>query len=624
VVTETSGSTVRTTTTTHDAAGRVTRGSVAVTPASAGGTAVPDTVTGYDATTGLEVTSTAGTATVTTTYDTLGREVSQTDADGNTATVSYDADGRVKTRTDGKGTYTYTYDGTDSAGNAERRGLPTAVDTGAGVFTGGYDADGRLVSQTYPNGLVSTKVYDNDGQDVSLAYAKGGTTWLDFTRTTDVHGQTVAASSPASSQNYTYDGAGRLTRAEDAYAETCTTRVYTLSANSDRTALAVHPGTEPSVDADPVCTTATTAVTESHTYDAASRITDSGYVYDTLGRTTTAPAADVTGGAALTVGYYATDMVASLTQNGVAKAFTLDPAGRLRTVAVTGASVNGTVVNHYGDGSDAPAWITEADGSWTRNVEDLAGNLAAVQTGAGVVTLQLPNPHGDIVATAEAATTATAISGYTEQTEFGEAREDGVTARYGWLGAKQRSSDAVAGLVLMGMRLYNPATGRFLSIDPVPGGSDNAYEYCGADPIGCTDLDGTKKYKRYKQFQCSGLFASVCRGIRKVDVTALGYATKKTAQAGGATCRKKYGMTACWKSPKWMYERGGTVIATVFLTGSKSKITKDLMRHEKEHRTQWFIFGLDFSWIYLLEPTRACKNYFEIMAGLKDGGYPKC
>ncbi|EGX55396.1 hypothetical protein SZN_33126 [Streptomyces zinciresistens K42] len=42
----------------------------------------------------------------------------------------------------------------------------------------------------------------------------------------------------------------------------------------------------------------------------------------------------------------------------------------------------------------------------------------------------------------------------------------------------------------MGVRLYNPATGRFLSIDPVYGGSSNAYEYCSGDPVNCTDLDG--------------------------------------------------------------------------------------------------------------------------------------
>ncbi|WP_239335448.1 RHS repeat-associated core domain-containing protein [Frankia sp. CiP3] len=42
----------------------------------------------------------------------------------------------------------------------------------------------------------------------------------------------------------------------------------------------------------------------------------------------------------------------------------------------------------------------------------------------------------------------------------------------------------------MGVRLYNPLTGRFLQVDPVVGGNANAYDYCTGDPINCTDLDG--------------------------------------------------------------------------------------------------------------------------------------
>jgi RHS repeat-associated protein len=65
----------------------------------------------------------------------------------------------------------------------------------------------------------------------------------------------------------------------------------------------------------------------------------------------------------------------------------------------------------------------------------------------------------------------------------------GPPARYGWLGAAQRSAETLGGLVLMGARLYSPVIGRFLSVDPVAGGSASAYDYGNADPVNCTDID---------------------------------------------------------------------------------------------------------------------------------------
>nr|WP_243754082.1 RHS repeat-associated core domain-containing protein [Labedaea rhizosphaerae] len=89
------------------------------------------------------------------------------------------------------------------------------------------------------------------------------------------------------------------------------------------------------------------------------------------------------------------------------------------------------------------------------------------------------------------------MTGWADYTEYGTPRDPAATAAvggdrgYGWLGAKQRSTTDTfsAGLTLMGDRLYNPATGRFTSTDPEPGGSDTSYAYP-TDPINAYDLNG--------------------------------------------------------------------------------------------------------------------------------------
>ncbi|MFF3863320.1 RHS repeat-associated core domain-containing protein [Streptomyces sp. NPDC002209] len=477
--TETIGGQTRVTEKTFDAASRQT--GVKVTGGL--GTAVPETKTEYDPTTGREVKTTSPTAgTITTAHDKLGRVVSYTDADGGVTATQYDLLNRPVKETDSiLSTVTYAYDHA-----AEPRGVATqTTDSVAGTFNVAYDADGAVVSETLPGGYSLAQRRDPAGGVLLREYTRtgDGVAVLSDSVTRSIHGQ-VLEHSGLTSQDYGYDGIGRLTSVKDDAVDGCTTRTYSFDSRSNRTGQTTATGAPGAA-----CpTSGGTSVT--HTYDSADRLTDSGYTYDAWGRTTAKPGT--------TIGYYTNDLVRQQTTGNQRQTWELDASMRFRSfTAESNASGSwaqtSSKVNHYAADGDSPSWIVEdGTGTITRMVSSAPGEFAATTTATGGTVLQLTNIHGDVALQLPLDTAQPPVALSTD--EYGNPRAGQVDTRYDWLGGKQRSSENVGGLTLMGVRLYDPTIGRFLSRDADPKGGANAYAYCSGDPVNCWDTTGLLDY----------------------------------------------------------------------------------------------------------------------------------
>jgi RHS repeat-associated protein len=167
--------------------------------------------------------------------------------------------------------------------------------------------------------------------------------------------------------------------------------------------------------------------------------------------------------------------------NGAEQLFTLHPA-------TTGGGGGGTV----------PKVVTYISGP---------RGLIAVDT-SGFPAYPIADVHGDIVANTDA-TGALTANPLTD--EFGKQIGTGTPAnRLGWTGNQQRYTIANNGTIRMGVRLHDPNLGRFLSIDPIDGGSANDYDYCNADPINCYDLVGTFGWSSVKKWaRAAGVVATL-------------------------------------------------------------------------------------------------------------------
>ena len=402
--------------------------------------------------------------------------------------------------------------GTDANGQTDTRANPTTLTVGGETYQAAYDNFGATTKQTAPAGLTQEFSYDENGRLTGMNYggsdANGNPTaqpWYNFARTFNENSLLATETKPTSSPDsatattsYSYDTKNRLTNATtiNAAGTTCSTNTYSFDFVGNRTNKTTTSGTAANCVA--------TTQTKSTTYNSYSQISDTGYVYDGFGRNTVIPAANTPTGATtsgtpdLTLSYNLVGQVTTI--NGVtASSYGYDPNGNNLTETTTTAGVTTTTTKHY-FGSDTPSFTTSTTGGVTTTEKyspSLGSGLQSITTTTnGVTTTNYV--YTDLQGANFAATTkpttgyATPPAGINTFDEYGNQTAGnqtiGTNQNYGWAGSAHRTTDK-NGIILLGARVYNPATGQFTTTDPVPGGNENGYNYPN-NPVNQNDFTG--------------------------------------------------------------------------------------------------------------------------------------
>ncbi|MDX1999918.1 MAG: RHS repeat-associated core domain-containing protein [Thermoanaerobaculia bacterium] len=462
--------------------------------------------------------------TVSFTYDAVGNLLALTDPRGSTTSFTYDAMGRVTSRTDPRGaTSTWQY---DPHGNVirfvDRRGLES-------LFA--YDELDRPTAEVYADATV-TRVYDARGRLLEARDTEGGESSFAY----DALGQLRRAVGPTGTVEWTRDVLGRVTRRQVAGLPGVD---YAFDAVGNLlSATLAGLGTSFEYDAldRPIRETRTNGVVTETRYDPLGRILELThrrggtvldqqlYGYDGAGQrssvrgTTVRPLATPASEASY-------DPLGNRLLSWNDTSFAHDAEGQ----RLAASSSVGTTLFSW-DGRGRLAGLTRADGTSEAFAYDFAGNLISrTTTGSGDPRSRsfVLDERTNWAAASDQGLSRPLLAGLGLDQHWGQLEPEGaLSALRDALGSTVALTDASGqvtttfayepfgattpstptdfpfqftgrvpideNLYYYRARFYDPATGRFLSEDPIGflGGDSNVYRYAGNDPVDFADPTG--------------------------------------------------------------------------------------------------------------------------------------